>query len=364
MFMADILVTSASKLHFATNGKFFTLDASLLTDVKAAIADLPAAIWGLFSERLVGVYFVEGLGGTGVSDYVFDQNAKPVAAFIVLDAAVLKQQRANAWATWKENTPFKADPRYRLDARIEADGNDNRKNAIQYILLHELGHEWWANLVTASDWRDFWIHEGFQSFMDSLYQEHLHGQEEYFAAMKKRVPQTRNMQPVAPREPKIAYQVYMAEPEYLKSDGDIYTKGALVLHTLRYLIGDEAFFKALRQMTYPTKQMETYTDGRQTRLVNTDDFLTIAEAASGMDLDWFFEIYLRQPKLPKLISQVSGNTLNLRWETPNNMPFPMTIDVEINSKIQRVEMKDSKGTISFTGSAPVVDPKSWVLKTQ
>lgn len=116
------------------------LDAGLLADVKAAIADLPAAIWGLFSARLVGVYFVEGLGGTGFSDYVFDQNAKPVAAFIVLDAAVLKQQRANAWATWKENTPFKADPRYRLEARIEADGNNNRKNAIQYILLHELGH--------------------------------------------------------------------------------------------------------------------------------------------------------------------------------------------------------------------------------
>lgn len=116
------------------------LDAGLLADVEGAIADLPAAIWTLFGERLVGVYFVEGLGGTGYTDYVFDAQGRPVKGFIVLDAAVLAGQRANAWATWKENTPFAAGAGYRLDARIEADGKDNRRNAIQYILLHELGH--------------------------------------------------------------------------------------------------------------------------------------------------------------------------------------------------------------------------------
>ena len=110
--------------------------------------------------------------------------------------------------------------------------------------------------------------------------------------------------------------------------------------------------------------MESWTDGRQERLVNTDDFLTIAEADSGMKLDWLFEMYLRQPKLPKLVSTVSGNTMNLAWETPNNMPFPMPVDVVINGKSQRVEMKDGKASIQFTGTAPVVDPKGWVLKAQ
>ena len=241
--------------------------------------------------------------------------------------------------------------------RYNADGTD-------WLLLHEFGHEWWANLVTCSDWRDFWLHEGFQSYMDTLYQEYLHGEDAYLAAMKKRVPRLRNMQPVAPREPKIAYQVYMAAPDYLKSDGDIYDKGALILHTLRYLIGDKAFFKGLHHMAYPTKVMETYTDGRQERLVNTDDFLTIAEADSGMKLDWFFELYLRQPKLPKLVSEISGNTLNLHWETPNDLPFNMPIDVVVNGNTQRVEMKEGKGSISFAGTAPVIDPKGWVLKAQ
>jgi aminopeptidase N len=100
----------------------------------------------------------------------------------------------------------------------------------------------------------------------------------------------------------------------------------------------------------------------QEHLVDTDDFLRIAEEESKMKLDWFFEVYLRQPKLPKLISEVSGSTLNLSWETPNNLPFPMPIDVEADGKIQRIEIKNGKASVPFTGTAPVIDPKGWVLK--
>lgn len=117
-----------------------TLDAELLADVKAAMAELPPKLWSNFDQRLVGLFFVSDLGGTGYTDYVVDEKGRPVAAYIVFDAAVLSQKTANSWATWKENTPFKPDTIYRLVARIETDSDDNRKNAIQYILLHELGH--------------------------------------------------------------------------------------------------------------------------------------------------------------------------------------------------------------------------------
>jgi len=250
---------------------------------------------------------------------------------------------------------------------IIAYGNNFKNNADGFdgLLFHEFGHEWWANLVTASDWRDFWIHEGFQSFMDELYVEKLKGHDVYLQRMAERMKKTRNMQAVAPREPKIAYQVYMAEPEYTKSDGDIYGKGAVVLQSLRYLIGDDAFFRALRRMAYPTKELEKLTNGKQTRLVTTDDFLTIAEEESGMKLDWFFEVYLRQPKLPKIISNINGNQMILRWETPNNLPFPMPIDVEINGKTRRVEMKNGAVTVDFDGKdAPSIDPKSLILKAE
>lgn len=116
------------------------LDPAFLADVKGAIADLPPGIWHLFNQRFIGLFLVEDLGGTGFTDAVVDKDMHPVAGFIVLDAAVLSRQTANAWATWKENTPFKLQTVYALDARIEEPSNDNRRNAIQYILLHELGH--------------------------------------------------------------------------------------------------------------------------------------------------------------------------------------------------------------------------------
>lgn len=234
-------------------------------------------------------------------------------------------------------------------------------DGFDWLMFHEFGHEWWANLVTASDWRDFWIHEGFQSFMDTFWLEETKGQGAYFTAMKNRQRGFRNMQPVAPREPKISYQVYMAEPNYVDSDGDIYGKGAYILHSLRYLIGDNAFFNALRHMAYPRKEMESWTDGRQERLVNTDDFLTIAENESKIKLDWFFELYLRQPRLPKLVTATNENVLTLKWETPNNMPFPMPVDVEVDGKIQRIEMKNGTATVKFNSKASV-DPNGWVLK--
>lgn len=245
------------------------------------------------------------------------------------------------------------------------------EHGFDWLQLHELGHEWWANLVTARDWKDFWIHEGFQSFMDTLYLEHLGKKDAYFAAMKGRARRTRNMQPVAPREAKFAYEVYLAAPDFIQSDGDIYGKGAVVLHTLRYLIGDDAFFRSLRKMAYPTPAMERMTDGRQTRLVDTEDFRRIAEAESKMKLDWFFEVYLRQPKLPKLVvSEGRSSFANqpsrsvLRWETPNNMPFPMPVEVMVNGKPQRVEMKNGEGVVTYTGEAPSIDPKGWILRAQ
>ncbi len=246
----------------------------------------------------------------------------------------------------------------------------NGPNGFDTLMLHELGHEWWGNLVTASDWRDFWIHEGFQSYMDTLYLEQTKGQEAYLLAMRNRMKNTRNKQAVAPRESKMAFQVYMAEPDYVKSDGDIYGKGASVLHTLRYLIGDEAFFRALRRMAYPTKKIEAMKDGSQSRFVTTDDFKNVAEKESKMDLDWFFEMYLRQPFLPRLnVEQVENNqgrmSVNLKWETPNGMPFNMPVEVKIGDDIRRISFEKNFAVMPIQkGQEMTVDPNGWVLKAR
>jgi hypothetical protein len=88
----------------------------------------------------VGIYFVQDLGGTAYTDYVAGDSIRLAAGFVILDMDVLGTRIANEWATWKESSPFMANPMYRLEAEIERDGGNTRRNAIQYILLHELGH--------------------------------------------------------------------------------------------------------------------------------------------------------------------------------------------------------------------------------
>jgi aminopeptidase N len=218
---------------------------------------------------------------------------------------------------------------------------------------HELAHEWWGNLVTNSDWRDMWLHEGFGSYMQPLYAEQLNGKERYREYMQS-MRRFSNTLPIAPRASKTSKEIYQAP---------IYVKGAWVLHTLRFLIGEDAFFRALRRMAYPDPAMEKITDGSQARFATTDDFLSICEAESGIQLDWFFEVYLRQAALPKLYSKIENQTLSLRWESPvGEMPFPMPVEVEIDGKRQRIQIPADGITLKLgKKDKPVVDPDGWLL---
>ena len=116
------------------------LPADFVADVRGAIADLPPSVHRLLDEAFAGVYFVEDLGGTGFTDLYFEARDLAKGGYIVLDSGVLGKLTANAWATWKENTPFKPRPAWKLEATIETAARNDRRNAIQYILLHELGH--------------------------------------------------------------------------------------------------------------------------------------------------------------------------------------------------------------------------------
>jgi aminopeptidase N len=224
---------------------------------------------------------------------------------------------------------------------------------------HELAHEWWGNLVTNPDWNDMWLHEGFGTYMQALYAERLHGARglhAYMASMRRGIA---NRQPVAPREIQTAGEIYFS------GGGDIYNKGAWALHTLRYLIGDEAFFTALRRMAYPEPALERATDGRQVRFATTNDFQRIAEAASGMELGWFFETYLRQPALPRLAVEPAQDGWMLRWENPAGQPFPMPVEVEIDGERRRIAMTNGQARLTAAGSAqPVIDPSGWILRAE
>ena len=137
--LVEFLTIDNIKNDYPNRPRASNLTPEFLADVRAAIAELPPAVKRVLEPSFAGLYFVDDLGGTGYTDS-FAADGKPAGAYVVLDATVLGKLAANDWATWKEGTPFKAAPGHAIRARIEEDAGNNRRNAIQYILLHELGH--------------------------------------------------------------------------------------------------------------------------------------------------------------------------------------------------------------------------------
>ena len=213
--------------------------------------------------------------------------------------------------------------------------------------FHELAHEWFANFVTARDWKDFWIHEGFATYLEALYAEERRGEQGYHAVIDHFRDQITNRQPIARRTPTSAQQMY---------GRDVYYKGALVLHTLRFLIGDDAFFAALRRMAGANHDAP--------RLVDTQDFVRIAEEASGRALGWFFEAYLYRAALPRLVAERAGDQLTLRWDTPGAAPFPMPVEVQVDGETRRVPIDGEAVVTVPAGAALTIDPDARVLRAE
>ena len=117
-----------------------TPPADFLNDVKQAFQELPESVKQLLQHKFVGIFLIDDLGGTALADYIYNDKKEKVGAYIFLNMSALLKRNANEWATWKESSPFTPDPSYQLEATIEHESENNRKNAIQYILLHELGH--------------------------------------------------------------------------------------------------------------------------------------------------------------------------------------------------------------------------------
>jgi len=138
--VVEFLVLDTVAQSIPTRPRMASAAPELIADVRAAIAELPAAVKRLLERKLAGIRFVEDIGGTGFTDVVNDDRGAPAAAFVVLDSSVLARRRANEWATWKESSPFRDDGVHRLEAVIEPARSDDRMHAIQYILLHEFGH--------------------------------------------------------------------------------------------------------------------------------------------------------------------------------------------------------------------------------
>jgi hypothetical protein len=112
---------------------------NFVMDLRSALEEIPKNIRLKISDKLIGIFMVSDLGGSAFTDYVLNESGQPVAGLVVVDISALNKT-ANKWASWKESSPFRPSDGTTIDVTIAEPSYDNRKNALQYILLHEFGH--------------------------------------------------------------------------------------------------------------------------------------------------------------------------------------------------------------------------------
>jgi aminopeptidase N len=223
-----------------------------------------------------------------------------------------------------------------------------------WLMLHEFSHEWFGNLMTQDRSRDFWLHEGMASFMESVFYQQKMGRAAYWTHMWGRYNQIQNCKPVVPAKE--------VTSEYFDST-DVYYKGAWMLTTLRWLMGDQAFWRTLRRTVYDTTNPWALSYPMTTTRRTTEDFIEIASEEFGSDLSWFFDVYLKQTELPILVESRDEDGLRLHWA---NYP-----DLLLNMPIEIIENDESRFEVLATDNSLLplpadvwaqVDPETRVFR--
>ncbi|WP_375403745.1 M1 family metallopeptidase [uncultured Sphingomonas sp.] len=244
---------------------------------------------------------------------------------------------------------------------INAYGNEYKKavEGFDWLFHHELSHEWFANQLTAANWDDFWLHEGFATYMQPLYGRWREGEARYAAMMDLQRQRILNDAPIVSGRVRTSEEVY--ETGKGGPGSDIYFKASWMLHTLRGLIGDKAFFDATRRLVYgrPDPKPGNF----RPRFGTTREFEGYVRDATGRDHAWFFDVYLRQAKLPELVERRDGETLLLEWRVPGGGAFPMPVEIQVGGQLKRVAMAGGRGTLAVPeGAHVVIDPNARILR--
>jgi aminopeptidase N len=244
---------------------------------------------------------------------------------------------------------------------INAYGNAYRKapEGFDWLFQHEFGHEWFGNQVTAANWDDYWIHEGYEEYMQPAYGLWREGMARYAVMMDQQRNRIANAVPIVRGREITEEEVYEASKG--GPGQDIYYKGAWMLHTLRYLIGEKAFWDVTRLEVYG--RTDPKPGNFSPRYGSTAEYQEFVKRVTGKDYGWFFDVYLRRAALPDLAEARSGDQLTLMWLAPDNLPFPMPLELMIDDKLVKIDMGDGATTITVPVSAHVViDPFARILR--
>ena len=229
------------------------------------------------------------------------------------------------------------------------------QHGFDQLLHHELAHEWFGNVMTHGRPEDSWLHEGYASYMSSVYAEETVGKMGYFDRMYGAYENNEHCLPVVNPE--------VADVGEAFDNRDIYTKGAWMLHTLRNYIGEDAFWAGTRRLIYDTAEPWSLSYPITSRYRTTEDFIRIMSEEAGQDVAWLVETYLRETGMPKLNTSRANRQLVLEWSVPGGRPFPMPVTVSVDGVETVVEISSEGGTLAVHDAARlIIDPDSKILR--
>jgi len=211
-------------------------------------------------------------------------------------------------------------------------------------LFHEFAHEWFANKVTNKYWAYRWIQEGITTYSEALFCREAAGESGYDSMMVKIKNGIKNAKPLVQGDEVNSSDSYT---------GDIYTKGAFFMHTLRYILGDTVFFKTLRELA--TDPQFTYSN-----FVTTDDVEQLFSKQSTLNLKPLFDFYLRTTD--KLEIKIRQTAFQKYTMSVPNLPMNLPIDILTDTGMQHILLKEKDYVIN-SQTMPVIDAKGFYLKT-
>jgi aminopeptidase N len=239
------------------------------------------------------------------------------------------------------------------EKRIDGNGT------LEGLAAHEIAHQWFGDSVSQRDWHELWLSEGFATYFGNLFYERAAGRDAFLERMRE----DRRDYLAAHREtPRPIYDPSITDLFKLLNRQN-YEKGAWVLHMLRGIMGDVAFFAAVRDY------YASHRDGN----ASTDELRVIMERHAGQPLDWFFRQWIREAGHPVFATKWTwreGKTLVDVEQKQAGTVFrvPAVIElrgakgstresVVIDERLEHFELPSESEP-----AAVVLDPDEWVLK--
>ena len=234
------------------------------------------------------------------------------------------------------------------------------------LISHELAHMWYGDAITCKDWHHIWLNEGFATYGEGVIYEGWNGKPAYDNYIAGEMNNAKNaVGSIWVQDISSVNQIFNSARSY--------SKGAVVLHMLRGIVGDSTFYDILR--AYTADPSVVY------GVATTEDFQAVAESVSGLDLNYFFQEWIYGENYPKYsvvwsTQNVHGNQYDLALKITQNVNsnpsfFTMPIQIKVNfatgdtliTVLNNAQVQNFNVTVIGNPISISFDPGNWILKT-